>query len=135
MLVPHLPSCYHIKFILREMQQRTYVQAVPIEDITPHDIYVNSRLFDYTYSPPPPPPYYYKRPVTRLTIRINVHILETGHDKSVIEASYTSRTLNFLRVSRTAEQINRSENEPLNFIDILIIRIPSASPRVHAWKG
>lgn len=35
----------------------------------------------------------------------------------------SSRTLNFLRVSRTAEQINRSENEPLNFIDILILCI------------
>lgn len=32
-----------------------------------------------------------------------------------------SRILNFLGdVSRTAEQINRSENEPLNFIDIPI---------------
>lgn len=39
----------------------------------------HSRLFNYTY---------YKRPVTRSAIRINVHILETGCDKSVIEASH-----------------------------------------------
>jgi len=81
-------------------------------------VVTHSRLFNYTY---------YKRPVTRSTTRINVHILETGRDKSVIEASRTSRVLNFLRVFRTAEQIiNRSENEPLNFIDILITRVLTA---------
>lgn len=75
--------------VLKHFERNTYnAMRVPAQVPRPYLLKTSlpdrhSRLFNYTY---------YKRPVTRSAIRINVHILETGRDKSVIEASRTRVT-------------------------------------------